>query len=127
MKLQDKIVFVTDADSHSGKAIIQRLTDEGAHFILNSASDGSKLKDDIVRCQSVDSKVIVVNVNLCSSSEVSTALEKAEKEIGTVDVLVHNNNLVKPTSVASCSEELLLETLDANTKSAFICTQQIGK
>jgi glucose 1-dehydrogenase len=127
MRLQNKIIFITDADSNSGKTLINRLADEGAHFILNSVSDGEEIQSNIAYCQTQGSKVKIVNIDLCKSSEVGSMLETAAQHLGTVDVLIHNNNAVISTSVEICSEELFLQIMDANTKSAFICTQAIGK
>jgi glucose 1-dehydrogenase len=127
MKLSNKVVFITDADSGSGKALTHRLADEGAHFILNSISDGKDICSDLEHCQARGSKAIVVNIDLCKSSAVVHMLENAAQQLGTVDVLLHNNNLVKPASVEACDEECFLEILNANAKSAFICAQAVGK
>jgi glucose 1-dehydrogenase len=127
MRLQNKVVFITDADSDSGKALINRLAGEGAHFILNSRSDGQEIQSNIAYCQSLGSKSLIFNINLCKSSEVNSMLESAAQQLGTVDIFIHNNNEVRPMSVENCDEELFLQIMDANTKSAFICTQAIGK
>ncbi|KKI89792.1 short-chain dehydrogenase [Bacillus sp. SA1-12] len=126
MRLQNKIVFITDADSDSGKTLISRFADEGAHFILNSTSDGDQIQSSIDHCRTQGSMSMIVNVDLCKSSEVRTMLEAVEKRLGTVDVLIHNNNVVAPTSVETCNEELFLQIMNENTKSAFICTQAVG-
>jgi glucose 1-dehydrogenase len=127
MKLQDKIVFITDADSGSGQAIINRLAAEGAHFILNSASGGEEIQPDLQLLKASGTKVVVTNVNLCKSSDLEALLKETVGRLGTVDILVHNNNLVKPASVETCEETLFLEIMNANAKSAFICTRAVGK
>jgi glucose 1-dehydrogenase len=127
MRLHNKIVFITDADSDSGKTLINRLADEGAHFILNSVSGGEEIQAHLARCQASGSKAIVVNINLCKGAEVDAVLDGAAEQLGTVDVLVHNNNVVKPISVETGEEELFLEIMNANAKSAFICTKAVGK
>lgn len=127
MRLRNKVVFITDADSGSGKALVNRLADEGAHFILNSSSNSEKIQAQLERCHAAGSKVMVINIDLCRSTAVAEMLESAAQEVGTVDVFLHNNNLVKPAGVETCEEELFLEILNANAKSAFICTQAVGK
>ncbi|KIL40500.1 short-chain dehydrogenase [Gordoniibacillus kamchatkensis] len=127
MRLHDKVVFITDADSPSGKAIIDRLSGEGAHFVLNSVSGGENIRANVERCQSAGSKVFVVNIDLCQSSEVEDMLESAAGQLGTVDILVHNNNVVRPISVETGEEALFLDIMNANAKSAFICTKAVGK
>jgi glucose 1-dehydrogenase len=127
LKLQDKVVFITDADSDSGKAIMNRLAAEGARFLLNSVSGGEAIEQELDRLRALGSNAVVANINLCVSSEVSELLAETAREIGPVDVLVHNNNLVKSANVESCEESLFLEIMNANAKSAFICAREVGR
>lgn len=127
MILQNKIVFITDADSHSGQTLFQHFAEKGCHFILNSSSNGEEIQSILAHCQTQGSRALVVNINLCKSSEVSDMLEIAAGQLGTVDLLVHNNNTLIPESIETCSEELFLQVMNTNTKSAFICTQIVGK
>jgi glucose 1-dehydrogenase len=127
MKLRDKVVFITDADSASGKAAIVRLADEGAHFILNSVSEGRHIQDQLAHCESASSKAVVVHSDLCDKAAVAAVLEEASELLGTVDVLIHNNNSVEQGSVENGDEDMFLRVLHANAKSAFVCTQVVGK
>jgi glucose 1-dehydrogenase len=127
MTIHNKVVFITDADSGTGKAILHRLSKEGAHFILNSPSNGEEIRMDLEQCHITGSKTVVINVDLCSRTEVDAALELGVQQLGAVDVFVHNNNLVKPISVEFGEEDLFFEILNANAKSAFVCTQSVGK
>lgn len=127
MKQRNKVTFITDADSSSGRALVNRFSEEGAHFILNSASQGALIEAEIENAQAAGSKIYIAHFNLCSSSEVTDVIEQAEQQLGTVDVLIHNNDLLKPALTESCDEEVFLEIMNANAKSAFICTQAVGK
>lgn len=127
MTIHNKVVFISDADSGSGKAIVHQLSKQGAHFILNSPSNGEEIRLELEQGQIAGSKFVVINVDLCSRAEVDAALERTEQQIGAVDVFVHNCNLVKPISVEFGEEDLFFELLNANAKSAFVCTQSIGK
>lgn len=127
MRLKDKNVFLTEADSDAGKAIFRRLAEEGASFILNSASNGEAIADELAHSRSLGCRTIVVNVDLCSPEAVSGMLDSAADQLGPVDVLVHNNDLMEPGTVEHGSEEWFRRHLDYNTKSAFICTQAVGR
>jgi len=127
MRLQDRVVFITDADSLSGKAILLRLAEEGSQFILNSTTNGAKLGSELEQCDRLGSRYLIANVNLSSSAEVAALLDHAAQQLDTIDVLVHNNRLVKPCEVETCEEELFFEILHANAKSAFITSQAAGQ
>lgn len=127
MRLSGKVVWITDTDSPAGKTLIRRLAGEGARFILNSVSGGDALRDELAYCRSVGAKTAVACVDLCRSAEVDGLLDEAAESVGSVDVLIHNNNKVVPLSVAEGREEPFLDVLHANAKSAFICTQAAGR
>lgn len=127
MKLQNKVAFITDADSNSGQSIIKRLAAEGTQFILNSVSDGKALQAQLEALKQQGTNALIINIDLCSSEAVNTMLEEMAEQIGTVDILIHNNNLIKPASVETCEEDLFLEILNTNAKTAFVCTQEVGR
>nr|MBC9199062.1 SDR family oxidoreductase [Paenibacillus sp. PL91] len=127
MHLQKKLFFITDSDCGSGKAIIKRLAQSGAHFILNSYSGGSALAEELELIQEASLLAIVVNIDLCNSAEVTEMLQFAEQQLGTVDVLIHNNNHVYPSTIECSDEEPFVQSVAVNAKSAFICTQAVGK
>lgn len=127
MNLSGKVVFVTDADSASGRAVIRRFADEGARFILNSSSGGSAIEQELAICRTNGCRTIVVNIDLCSAAQVADMLAESANEIGSVDVLVHNNDLVEPGTIEHGTEAWFRRILNANAKSAFICTQAAGK
>lgn len=127
MKLKDKVVFITDADSGSGRALFRLFAEQGAHFILNSMSGGAHINEELRRASTLGLNVFVSAADLCSSTELQAVLEQAEPKLGPVDVLIHNNDLMKPTSVEYGEENLFLELLNANAKTAFICTKVVGQ
>lgn len=127
MKLRNKVVFITDADCHTGASLIRRITEEGAQFILNSRSDGTAIASELTNIYAAGSQAFVVNIDLCRRAETDEMLKEAALQLGPVDIMIHNNNVVMPASIESCEEELFLQSLNVNAKSAFICTQAVGK
>jgi len=127
MRLQNKIVFISDSDSDSGKAMIKRLSESGAHFILNSYSGGSAIGAELKLVKDTGLQAIVVSIDLCKSTEVSDMLLFAQQQLGTVDVLVHNNKEILPSTIEDGEEALFQQSININAKSAFVCTQAVGK
>lgn len=127
MKLKDKVVFITDADSGSGRALFRLFAEQGAHFILNSMSGGAHINEEIKQASTLGLNVFVSTADLCSSSGLHAVLEQATLKLGRVNVLIHNNDLMKPTSIEYGEEDLFLDLLNTNAKSAFICTKVIGQ
>ncbi|WP_248927109.1 SDR family NAD(P)-dependent oxidoreductase [Paenibacillus hamazuiensis] len=125
--MSKQVVFITDADSDSGKALIRRFAREGAGLLLNSASGGKELSNLPELSRTDGTKAHIVNIDLCKSSHISAMLDEAERELGAVTALVHNNRAIGPALVETCGEALFLDILNANAKSAFFCTQTVGR
>ncbi len=127
MRMLDRIVFVSDADSDSGQAIIARLAAEGARFILNSSSNGDSIRHLLDQEQVSDNRIHLVNLNLASFEATATGLREAAAHMGGLDVLIVNHQCVQPISVEHGDEQMFLDILNANAKTAFLCTQAAGK
>lgn len=127
MRLLNKSVFITDADSITGQALIHRLAAEGARLILNSESGGAAIADELDQCRSSGSEALTAAVDLCDASQVNRLLDQAEQAWGCIDVLVHQTNLILPATVEQCDDQSFQRILDANAKSAFIVSQATGR
>lgn len=127
MRLRDKIVMITDADSASGRAIMLRLSGEGAHFLLVSDSAGQAIDRELAALRKAGSKAVVTRANLQSRPEVAAMLRQAAEQLGPVDALIHNADRFKPIDVEHGEPEVFLELLHTNAKTAFVCAQTVGR
>ncbi|NIK76742.1 NAD(P)-dependent dehydrogenase (short-subunit alcohol dehydrogenase family) [Paenibacillus castaneae] len=127
MILQNKVVFLTDADNETGRAIVRKMIEAGAHMILNSPSGGRSLSNELSRMSEAGLQAIVVQIDLCKSAVVAEMLQLAEQKIGAVDVFIHNSKFIHRASIEACEEDDFMSSLSDNAKSAFICTQAVGK
>ena len=127
MKLQDKVVFITDGENPSGRAILKRFAAEGASFVINCPSNDASILDELEPYRLRGSTIKIVQIDLCSSAEVTAMLDRTAAEMGSIDILIHNNHLVKPASVEYSDEGLFYEMLNTNAKTAFVTTQLVGK
>lgn len=121
------VVMITDADSPSGKALIRQFAESGAGLVLNSASGGDAIEEELRFASSTGAAALVASSNLASREEVEGLLAEAEKSLGPVDVLLHNNDRYLAALTESCSEADFAAVMDDNAKSAFLCAQAAGK
>lgn len=127
MNQPTQVILITDADNPAGKAMIRRFAEDGAHFLLNSPSDGIAISSEIERAKATGSKVIVRNVDLSIGANANELVLQAEREFGGLNVLLHNNDHLIPLSVEAGSEASFREVMNTNAKSAFLCAQAAGK
>nr|WP_202887727.1 SDR family oxidoreductase [Cohnella zeiphila] len=125
--MSGQIVWITDADSPGGKALLLRMAAEGASLLLGSDSGGRELESELAQVRQAGSQAFVYTIDDWRSAEVAQMLAEAAKELGPVDVLIHNRNLVRPISVENGEEDVFREVMNANAKSAFVCAKEAGK
>jgi len=94
---------------------------------VNSESGGKEIGVCLSYCKSLGSKVKVVNIDLCKSSEVRSMLSDAQQELGSIDVMIHNRKQVEPMSVEYGTESEFLNVMYLHAKAAFVCTQAVGE
>jgi len=104
--LADKIVLVTGAGQGLGRAIGLAFAAERAHvaFHHHSSSDGAESAAKEARALGV--KSLAVGADLRSEREVAAGVERVERELGPIDVLVNN--------AAATQRKLFLETTPAD-------------
>ncbi|QAY65950.1 SDR family NAD(P)-dependent oxidoreductase [Paenibacillus protaetiae] len=127
MTRQAQVVLITDADSPSGKAFIQAFSAAGAKLALNSPSKGAAIGQELDAARSFGIGLFIGSADLTDSVQANMLLEEAEQELGPLDVLIHNDDAYMPALIETCEEQTFLAVMDANAKTAFVCTQQAGR
>src|SRR5437763_12234062 len=104
--LSDTVVLVTGAGQGLGRAIGLAFATERAHvaFHYHSSSDGAERAAKEARALGV--KSLAVGADLRSEREVAAGVERVERELGPIDVLVNN--------AAATQRKLFLETTPAD-------------
>jgi len=120
--------MITDADSDSGEALVRAFAQEtGANFILCGNPDGERMQASLACCRSAGVRAMAADPDLCSVQAVDALLREARDTLGPVTVLIHNRRRIEPIRVEDGDEALFLHLLDTHAKSAFVCTQAVGR
>jgi glucose 1-dehydrogenase len=110
-----KVVLITDASQPAAGPIIKRLEKENLTVVKNYPRTGKKGRiDGEENAYAYDTWVL---------DDMEELLENIVKDIGPVNYLVHTDNVVYRALIEEISEEDFKQTLDYNTKSAFITTK----
>jgi len=94
--LQGKIALVTGASRGIGAAIAWDLADHGAAVVINYLQSKDKAEALKNRIIAADGKAITVQADVRDRGAVDKMVAEAEKELGSIDILVNNANIDFP-------------------------------
>jgi NAD(P)-dependent dehydrogenase (short-subunit alcohol dehydrogenase family) len=123
--LQGEVALVTGAGRGIGRAIAERYAAEGANVVLMSRT--SEQVDDAVRAITVaGGRAIGAAGDVTVAADVSRAVETAERNFGTVSILVSNAGITGPYApIWDADPEEWWRTQDVHVHGAFLCTRAV--
>jgi NAD(P)-dependent dehydrogenase (short-subunit alcohol dehydrogenase family) len=108
VKLAGQVALVTGAARGIGRAVVERLTAEGAQVA------GLDLEGEL-------------RANVTVRSEVKSAVETVLSRFGRIDVLVNNAAVGRPIAFLDTSDEDWQRIVDVNLKGYFIVGQEVAR
>ncbi len=121
MSLVNRVALVTGSGRGIGKAIAQKLAEEGATLVINDVSDTASATAEEIKTNGKPSHFIKADVT--SSAEVNQMFEKIISTLGRIDVLVNNAGIARDQLAVRMSDDEWDAVLNTNLKSVFMCTR----
>jgi NAD(P)-dependent dehydrogenase (short-subunit alcohol dehydrogenase family) len=124
--LSGKVAIVTGASRGLGQYFSRALAKAGADLVITSRTLSSlaEFKQEI---ESLGRKVLAVQMDVLSQSDIENMVQVAVKEYGKIDILVNNAGLNIRNPVTDFSWEDWDTVLQTNLKGNFFCAQAVGK
>jgi 3-oxoacyl-[acyl-carrier protein] reductase len=123
--LEGKVAIVTGSSRGIGRAIAERLADEGAKLTVNWAQGealAGELVESIIRN---GGEAIAVGADVSRSADVSRLVKATVDRFGRVDILVNNAGVMVSKSLLETTEEEWDRTIDVNLKGAYLCSKEV--
>lgn len=112
------VALVTGAAKNIGRAIAERLAEDGHDVACVGRSEAS-VAETVAAVEAKGRKAIAVAANVADGEAVKAAVDRTVKELGSVDVLVNNAGITKDGLLMRMSEEDYDQVLDVNLKGCF--------
>ena len=124
MSLQGRIALVSGGGSGIGRATAIRLAEDGANgVVLDVNLDGAR--ETATRLEKLGRRAVALRADVTSSDEVRAAVEKAERTLGPIDVLVNNAGLAWQATFLEMPEADWDRMLAVHLKGAYTCTRAV--
>jgi 3-oxoacyl-[acyl-carrier protein] reductase len=125
MILKNKTALVTGASRGIGKAIALAFAGEGINVAVNYR-DKKKDADEVCGLiQAKGVKALPVQADVSEAKQVSEMIEKVERELGDISILVNNAGVSIRRKIEEVTEEDFDYMIKTNLKSTFLVTQAV--
>lgn len=123
-RLEGKVALVTGGARGIGKAICERLADEGAKLaIVDIMLDVAQATADEFKAKGVDAEAFAANV--AKGDEAEATVKAVSERFGGIDILINNAGITRDTLIIRMKESDWDLVMDVNLKGTFNFTKAI--
>lgn len=123
--LAGKVALITGASRGIGLAIAQTLARLGAALGI-CARDTKQLESAAGQLKATGSKVLAIPADVTRASDIAALVERTEKGLGPIEVLVNNAGIGCFGPIQQASEANWDSVLDTNLKAVFLLTKAVA-
>ncbi|MGH1417256.1 MAG: SDR family NAD(P)-dependent oxidoreductase [Hyphomicrobiaceae bacterium] len=126
MLLFDRVAIVTGGAQGTGRAIVERLSREGAKVIIADIADseGGVLAGAIT---ATGREAVYRHVNVATRLDVHNLVTVATETYGHIDILVNNAGTIDDVAFLELDEPEFDRVLQTNLKGTFLVTQAVAR
>lgn len=123
---EHRVAFVTGASRGIGRAIAERLANDGRHVVLASRSE-APLNDLKSTIESNGGAASVCAVDVGDGEALADAIGGVVKDLGRLDILVNNAGITRDNLILRMSDEEFDEVMRVNMRSAFVACRAAAR
>lgn len=125
--LSGKVAIVTGASSGIGRAIAERLADEGAIVIVNYNKSEEKAKDVVTLIQAKGGKALATQADMSQVADARRLVVDTVKQFNRLDILVNNAGKFMPKPLDQTTESDFDSVIALNAKGPYFAMQEAVK
>jgi NAD(P)-dependent dehydrogenase (short-subunit alcohol dehydrogenase family) len=123
----DQVVLVTGGGSGLGSGIVRRFAEAGAKVVVNFHSSEEKASALEREINSMGGEALGVQADVSKKTDVENLFKKVVDIFGQINVLVNNAGIYPLNKIIDMDEAEWDAVINANLRSAFLCTQAAAK
>ncbi|WP_137389894.1 SDR family NAD(P)-dependent oxidoreductase [Rhodoligotrophos defluvii] len=123
--LTGRTAFITGGGGGLGTMACRTLADAGAAVAVVARS--------LDKCEAVaqsirerGGKAQAIQADVLDTAQITAAMDKAEQELGPIDILINNAGITSPKRLLDLAEEEWDRIIDVSLKGAFLCTKAVA-
>jgi 3-oxoacyl-[acyl-carrier protein] reductase len=124
MGLENKVAIVTGGARGIGKAIAQKLSQQGAAVVICDLLEEVSATAEELRSEGAT--ILPLQVDITNIEAVESMVQTIIEELGSVDILVNNAGIVRDALLVRMKESDWDAVIAVNLKGAFNCTKTVA-
>ena len=127
MRLQDKVAFITGANSGIGKGIAERFATEGAHVAVNYLPGGTREEDALAEVVTFGATGIAVGGDVSKREDVERMIAEVVAKFGRIDIAINNAGIEIKRPFLEVTDDEWNKVIAVNLFGAFLVHQVAAK
>lgn len=124
--LKGKRALITGGTHGLGMAMAKGLGKAGAHLIINDVSQ-EKLDSAVREYKSHQLEATGYLFDVTDAKAVRESIEKIEKEVGPIDILINNAGIIKRIPALEMEAADFRQVIDVDLVAPFIVSKEVGR
>ena len=122
--LIEKVAIVTGASAGIGRAIAERLAQEGASVVVNYGKSADKAKAVVAGIASKGGKAVEVQADVSKIADVRRLVRETVQRFGRLDILVNNAGIALFKPLSETTEQEFDQIFALNAKGPYFAMQE---
>jgi 3-oxoacyl-[acyl-carrier protein] reductase len=125
--LTKKIAIVTGASNGIGRAIAERLAQDGATVVVNYGKSADKAKQVVAGIEAKGGKAVAIQADISKAADARRLVRDTIKEFGRLNILVNNAGMTMFKPLIETTEQDFDEIFALNAKGPYFAMQESAK
>ena len=125
--LKGKVAVVTGASNGIGRAIAERLGEEGATVVVNYGKSADKAKQVVAGIEAKGGTAVAFQADASTPAEVRRLVRDTVKQFGRLDILVNNAGMFISKALIETTEEEFDRIFALNAKGPYFAMQEAAR
>jgi 3-oxoacyl-[acyl-carrier protein] reductase len=125
--LTEKVAIVTGSSDGIGRAIAERLAQDGATIVVNYGKSADKAKQVVVGIEEKGGKAVAIQADMSKVGDVGRLVKDTVRIFGRLNILVNNAGMFMYKPLVETTEEEFDRMFALNTKGPYFALQEAAK
>jgi 3-oxoacyl-[acyl-carrier protein] reductase len=125
--LTEKVAIVTGASDGIGRAIAERLAQDGATIVVNYGKSTDKAKQVVVGIEEKGGKAVAIQADMSKVGDVGRLVKDTVRIFSRLNILVNNAGMFMYKPLVETTEEEFDRMFALNTKGPYFALQEAAK